>query len=402
MMNLSAGYPYWLIKTGLPYTYPKLDKSVSSEVVIIGGGISGSLMAYYLAQEGIDSILVDSRTIGLGSTSASTALLQYEIDVPLHKLSEIIGKKKATRSYNLCLESINIIASIAEKLNFHEFEYKKSLYYACFKRDIPYIQNEYTARKRNGFNVQFLDSVDIKKNYNFKSPLAILSKDGAQLNPYSFTHALLQYCITKATRVFDRTLISKIEHKKEYVHLETEDGHKIKTRHLIYANGYEVVKYIDKKIVDLHSTYAIVSEQFNYDVKFWKDNAMIWNTADPYLYIRTTLDGRILIGGRDEPFYNPGKRDKLIKTKAQQLKLDFQRLFPHIPFKTELSWTGTFGATQDGLPFIGPYKNLPNSYFALGFGGNGICFSVIAAEIIRDIITGKKNKDLDIFSFDRI
>lgn len=401
-MNLSAGYPYWLIKTGLPFTYPKLDKSVSADVVIIGGGISGSLMAYNLALEGIDCIVVDSRTIGLGSTCASTALLQYEIDVPLYKLIETIGEKKAVRSYNLCLESINKIASIAENLCLPEFEYKKSLYYACYKRDILILQREYNARKLNGFNVQLLESEDIKKHYKLKSSLAILSNDGAQINPYSFTHALLQFCISKATRVYDRTLINKIDHKKDSVHLETEDGYKIKTKHLIYANGYEAVKYIDKKIVDLHSTYAIVSEQFNDKMEFWEDNAMIWNTADPYLYIRTTLDGRILIGGRDELFYNPVKRDKLLKIKAQQLCSDFQRLFPHIAFKTELSWTGTFGATQDGLPFIGPYKNLPNSYFALGFGGNGICFSVIAAEIIRDLITGKKNNDFEIFSFDRV
>ena len=57
---------------------------------------------------------------------------------------------------------------------------------------------------------------------------------------------------------------------------------------------------------------------------------MIWNTADPYLYMRTTQDNRIIIGGRDEPFYNPVKRDKLLKKKTQQLTHDFQKIFPDV------------------------------------------------------------------------
>ncbi len=96
------------------------------------------------------------------------------------------------------------------------------------------------------------------------------------------------------------------------------------------------------------------------------------------------------------------KRDKLIAGKTKQLAADFKKLFPAIPFKSEFSWTGTFGSTRDELPFIGTYKSLPNSYFALGFGGNGITFSQIAANIICDQTKGKQNKDAAIFSFDRL
>ena len=134
--------------------------------------------------------------------------------------------------------------------------------------------------------------------------------------------------------------------------------------------------------------------------KFWTDNVLCWNTADPYLYLRTN-DRRIIIGGRDEEFYNPNQRDALLPKKTKQLIVDFKKLFPDVDFKYEFAWTGTFGATKDGLPYIGKYKPLPNSFFALGFGGNGITFSLIAAKIITDIILGKQNKDAAIFSFSR-
>jgi glycine/D-amino acid oxidase-like deaminating enzyme len=117
--------------------------------------------------------------------------------------------------------------------------------------------------------------------------------------------------------------------------------------------------------------------------------------------MRRTADGRLLIGGRDEDFYNPTRRDKLIRRKSGLLVKDFERLFPDVPFRSEFNWTGTFGTTTDGLPFIGEYKRLPHSYFALGFGGNGIVFSLIAAELIRDALLGKQSSDAAIFSFDR-
>ena len=128
---------------------------------------------------------------------------------------------------------------------------------------------------------------------------------------------------------------------------------------------------------------------------------MIWNTADPYLYVSTTYDNRVLVGGRDENFSDPIARDKLLKRKTTQLSNDINKMFPDLDFKSEFSWTGTFGTTKDGLPYIGEYSRLPNSYFALGFGGNGITFSLIAAEMIRDLILGKDNKDGHLFSFDR-
>ena len=117
--------------------------------------------------------------------------------------------------------------------------------------------------------------------------------------------------------------------------------------------------------------------------------------------MRLTKDNRIIIGGRDEDFYNPHKRDKLIKKKSALLKNDFSKLFPATELIPEFCWTGTFGSTKDALPYIGTYNKTPHTYYALGFGGNGITFSVIAAEIICDMITGKKNENALLFSFNR-
>ena len=107
------------------------------------------------------------------------------------------------------------------------------------------------------------------------------------------------------------------------------------------------------------------------------------------------------MGGKDVPFSSAQQRDRLITEKTKSLEQSFEKLFPAISFKTDFEWAGTFASTKDGLPYIGSIPQRQHTYFALGFGGNGITFSSIAADIIRDLLSGRKNKDAEIFSFDR-
>ncbi len=201
IMNLSSGYPFWLIQNWLPYNYAQLSSSITTEVIILGGGSSGSLAAYYLVNNGIDCVVLDGRTIGLGSTCASTSLLQYEIDTPLHRLVHLVGYQNAVRAHQLCLEAIYILEAIAFKIGFKDFQQKQSLYYAARKKDELWLREEYLIRKQNELRVTWLNEDDLKELYDINAPAAILSKDGAQTNAYLFTHALLQYAIKKGARV---------------------------------------------------------------------------------------------------------------------------------------------------------------------------------------------------------
>jgi glycine/D-amino acid oxidase-like deaminating enzyme len=400
-MDLSTGYPLGLVNNGLPEAYPKLEQSLKTDVLIIGGGISGALTAYYLIEAGISCILVDQRSIGLGSTCASTSLLQYELDTPLHLLTEQIGAVAAVRAYEMCYESIDTLEKISKKIKFSAFEKQKSVYFSAHKKDIKKIEIEFLHRKKAGFDVHLLNQDDLQSTCNFSAPNAILSDQAAAMDAYLFTHNLLQYSIKKGLQVFDRTGISDIAYKQRSVIAQTVEGYKIHAKRIVNASGYEITEFINKKIVSLHSTYAFASEHMHASEFNWKEKYLLWNTADPYLYMRITNDGRTIVGGRDEDYYNPNKRDKNIKRKISLLKTDFLKLFPHIDIKPEFSWAGTFGTTKDALPYIGTYEKTPHTYYALGFGGNGITFSVIAAELICGMITGNKNKDAAIFSFNR-
>jgi glycine/D-amino acid oxidase-like deaminating enzyme len=401
-MDLRSSEPYWLLQSGLLNIYPSLDRDVKVDFAIMGGGITGALVAYYLSQAGLTVAVFDRRHIGMGSTCASTGLLQYEIDKPLFALAEMIGETQAARSYQLCLESIAKLGELCRTLQIDaEFAYKKSFYYASRKKDVPdQIDKEYTIRRKHGIEVELLEESEIAQMFPFRAHAALLSHTGGQVNAYRLAHGLLQAGIRNGAQVFDQTEITNIEHQSRSVLLHTEHGCVIQAKKLVIANGYESYNYVPFNVIRLHSTYVIVSEPLP-QKEIWYDNCLIWETATPYLYMRTTEDQRVLVGGKDETFYSPHKRDQLLTRKTRELVAAFKRKFSTIPMRVDFSWAGTFAATEDGLPYIGAIKQFPNTYFALGFGGNGITFSQIASEMIRDFAIGKTNKDARIFTFER-
>jgi len=401
-MDLHSNFPYWLLKNGVINSYPSLQQNEKCDVAIIGAGISGALAAWYLGKAGIKTIVLDRRHAGTGSTCASTALLQYEIDVPLHELIEKVGEENAVASYHLCLDAIAKIEAISNKVeSASSFSNKHSLQYASQQSHLEKLQEEYECRKKYGFPVHWFDRERLTKEFGFTKSGAIFSDAGASVDAYKLTHCMLQYAIEHyEAKVFDKTEVETMRKQKSGFQLTTTDEYKIDAKKIVIACGYESQQYLTEKVQKLHSTYAIVSEPLTND-KFWYKNCLIWETANPYLYMRTTEDNRVLIGGKDIPYTSGAARDRELKNKVKALENSFATLFPAIPFKTDFSWAGTFAGTKDGLPYIGEHKSKPGIYFALGFGGNGITFSSIAGEIIRDSILGKKNKYLPIFKFGR-
>ncbi|MBC8111794.1 MAG: FAD-dependent oxidoreductase, partial [Verrucomicrobia bacterium] len=304
-MDLRSNYPFWLLKNGFLHNYPFLTENTKAEVVIIGAGITGALVGYHLAKAGVNVVLVDRRHAGMGSTCASTALLQYEIDTPLHELIALVGEANAFRSYQLCADAVLKLEEICRELGTDvAFERKESLFFASSRRDVKMLKKELPLRKQMGIEIAWLEKKEIAEKFHLEAPAALLSGLAAQIDAFRLTHALLQKIKELGGKVFDTTTIAKIEHLKEGgVKLKTEGGHTIKASKLVMAAGYESQNYLpNKKIIKLNSTFALISKPFPENGDLWQHNSLIWETAHPYLYLRTTDDNRILIGGKDEPF----------------------------------------------------------------------------------------------------
>jgi glycine/D-amino acid oxidase-like deaminating enzyme len=401
-MKLKSSEPFWLVKNGCINSYSSLRHDLKTDILIVGGGITGSLIAHQCVADGYQTTLVDRREIGHGSTSATTSMLQYGIDTPLHELIDMIGETGAVASYKACFQSIDDLARITRQVKSNcGFTKKKSLYFAALKKDVPSLKLEFEARKQHGFPVRWLEADQIEKQYQLQETHGgILSDQGGSIDAFLLTHELLAYNVKRGLQVYDKTNIKKTDYHRQGVTALDEYGNTITASKVIYCNGFESVELIKDQFVKLLSTYAIVGERSEMRLPHLS-RTLFWNTAEPYLYLRTTDDHRILIGGQDEEFVDASQRDALLTEKASRLEKALHRLLPDSDFRTDFVWAGTFGETKDGLPYIGEHPNFPNSYFVLGFGGNGITFSVVGMQLISEMLQGKEPTLAEYFRFRR-
>lgn len=399
-MDLSSPHPFWPLKNGLLGVYPTLKKDIRCEVAVIGAGITGALVADHLVRAGFNVVILDKREVAMGSTSASTALLQYEIDTHLVDLKKIVGEADAEAAYRVCLEAIGKIEHLVKDLG-HDcgFRRKKSVYLASQAADVEALQAEFFARRQAGIDVELLSETEIASMFPFSRPAALLSHQAAEVDAFQLTHRLLHRCKSGGARIFDRTAVLHQESKGDEVILTTPRG-KVQARTVVFATGYEVGDFLPKSVVNLKSTFALASEPLD-SFEGWYEQCLLWETARPYFYLRTTTDGRALIGGEDDPFKNAPRRDALVQEKTGLLAEKFRTMFPRIDLEVAYAWAGTFGETDDGLAYIGHVRQMPNCFFTLGFGGNGITYSIIAAEIIRDALLQRPNAASRLFRFDR-
>ena len=401
-MDLKSNEPFWLVKNGILQSYPSLKSDESCDVLVIGGGITGSLIAHQMVKDGHKTILIDKREVANGSTSATTSMLQYEIDVPLYELSEMIGEKGAVESYKACAKSIDDLEKIAVEIKSTAgFQRKKSLYFASKKKDVSWLTKEFDARKSAGFNVKWLEAEEIQEKFGFQKTYGgILSDQGASIDAFIFAHELLAFNVKKGLQIFDKTEMKSVKDHPDFNEVSTTEGFKIKAKKIIYCIGYESKSLIKEDFVQLKSTFAVVSEIDEKKVEKF-GNTLFWNTDDPYIYMRTTDDARLLIGGGDEDFRDPEKRDAMLSQKEKEILKTLKTILPEYQFYTDFTWAGTFGETKDGLPYIGTHKNFKNSYFVLGFGGNGITFSVTGMEMASNFMKNKTHPLTEFFKFAR-
>ena len=147
-MDLVSPRPFWPLKNGLLSVYPALKQDLSCDVVVLGAGITGAFIAQCLAEEGFDTVVLDKRDVCAGSTSANTALLQYELDISLVDLTKRMGRRGADQVYRVCHDSITAIEHLVHRHNLGcVYRRRQSVYLASHRSEAPLLREEWSARR---------------------------------------------------------------------------------------------------------------------------------------------------------------------------------------------------------------------------------------------------------------
>ncbi len=399
--DLRSGQSVWQGRRKPSVPHAPLDASTRTDVLVIGAGISGAMIADALAGAGLDVVVVDRRGPIDGSTAASTALLQYEIDVPLTMLARRIGTNDAIRAWRRSRLALDGLSARLRDGGIAGVTLTDSLYIAGDVLGADELRDEAEARRAAGFETLFLDAAALKERFGIEREAALLSYDNVAADPRVMTGRFLNAAIEAGARVHAPTEIVEIDARPRRVKARTADGHAITARHCILATGYELWGAIPARGHRIVSTWAIATKPQTR--RLWPEGVFIWEASDPYLYLRVTADGRAICGGEDETLADAEARDALLPDKVAAIAAKLGQLFPDLDTQADFAWAAAFGASRDGLPTIAEVPDMPRCWAVMGYGGNGITYSRIAAEAIRTALTGKgrfrADPDLDLYAF---
>ncbi|MCL6603481.1 MAG: FAD-binding oxidoreductase [Paenibacillus sp.] len=396
-MDLQSGKLYWPTTYPNPKSYPQLEEDISCDVLIVGGGSSGAQCAHYLADTGLEVVLIDKGRFASGSTASNTALIQYAGDKMFVPLMNTFGEAKAAQHLKLCEEAINEIEAVCGTLpDSAEFSRRDSLYYASCEEDVPSLEQELKLLQKHGFKVDYWTREQIIERYPIHTPGALYYHNDGELNPIKFTHGLLESAHSRKIRLYEQTEWKGHRQEKDAVVMYTHNQHLIKAGHVIFASGYGNQSIKPDKNAVLSSSYNLVTEPVS-DLSLWLNRILIWETARPYIYLRTTPDNRIIIGGLDESTMIAEERDRHIQAKKEQLLTELNRRFPDIQVEAEFYLGAFYGGTHDGLPILGVYDEFPRCTFLNAYGDNGLVYSMVLARILRDRLTMGSSPSSDLY-----
>jgi glycine/D-amino acid oxidase-like deaminating enzyme len=397
-LDLRGGRSPWFACRTRPVRQP-FTEDARCDVLIVGCGITGSLMAEQLTRHGLDVIIVDRESPGGGSTAASTSMLLWEIDRSLHELTNLYGFERATRAYRASYEAVHGLKTLVASLNLPcEMRDKDSLYLAAGNSARDLIE-EHALRERAGLPGAFLDHRKLLSEFEIARAGALLSPGSADADPSQLASGLLNVAVSRGARLFEAEAVT-FDPAARNVGVQLKDGGTIEAAHVVLATGYVMPDIVKATVQKPSSSWAIATKPQPENI--WKHAALIWEDSKDYLYARTTTTGRIIIGGEDsDEIIEPDARDALIPQKARALTEKLAALWPRAELDIEYRWSGTFDTTKDGLPLIGPVPGYKGVYAAYGYGGNGITFSYLAAQLISGLIAGSHSPLLEDFALDR-
>lgn len=342
------------------FSFPALEKDINCQALVIGGGMAGVLTAYYLQNKGVDVVLVEGKSIGDGVTKNTTGVVTAQHDVFYSTLKKIHSEKRARLFLQANLWAVD------------EFENLDKAFPCDYVRTSSYmfsttksLEKEVAVLAKLGFEAKHKTSIDLP--VTIKSAVEFPSM--AQIHPLK-----LLYSVAKRLKIYEKTFVYKVKNNVAFT-----KGGKITAQHIIMATHFPFINtsgFYFTKLFQMRSYVAAYQ-----GAKILEGTFV--DTADKGLYFRQYKD-LLLIGGSDHRTGTKGGGHAKIRNFAQK----------HFPNAVEkFAWSTQDCISLDGLPYIGKYsKSRKNIYVATGFNEWGMTGSVLAADIISDLVIGKTNK----------
>ena len=385
---------YWL-ETARIRSFPALNRDISVDILVIGGGITGITTAYLSKQSGLTVALIERTRLATIDTGHTTAHLTYVTDTRLHTLAKNLGVDHAGAAWDAGAAALDEIETLvqAEKIDC-EFTRLPAYLHVPLDRaksgETAKLKEDADLAQKMGFDAAYLNSIP-----HFGVP-GIRFANQAKFHPRKYLGGLIETVPGNGSHVFEKTAAREFDAEKRRV---KANGHWISFDRVVIATNNPLVGFANMTSATLFQTKLALYSSYVFGARVPSGAlpmAMFFDTKEPYDYMRIDQHGDfdyVIFGGEDHKTGQVEAEENCF----DNLLLRLRRILPEA--EIENRWSGQVIETNDLLPFIG--ENADRQFIATGFCGNGITFGTVSAMMARDWATGRKNPWADLFSPDR-
>jgi len=370
-----------------PVTGEKLPENISTDVVVVGGGMAGLSCAQKLREEGLSVALIEKDFCGAGASGKTSGFITPDSEVELSSLLNNYGAEKAKNIWEFALSGVEIIRKNIELHNIQcDYQVQDSLFIANSFAHTKYIEEEHKARKTLGYrstlySVKELEHIIGTKQYRG----AVRYPNTFGMNSYLYCQALRDIVIEAGVKIYENTRVLRVNAEG----VDTAFG-RVTARKIIVCGDRFIpdLGVLQKEIYHVQTFLGISKPLNEIEIKkiFKDSHMMVWDTDLVYNYFRVTGDNRVLLGGGDVLYtYAHSPTDNTARFK-RQLTAYFKKKFPDIAIELEYVWPGMLGVSKDLLPIMGSDEKLENVWYVGAATGLpwAAALGVYAAERIID------------------
>jgi glycine/D-amino acid oxidase-like deaminating enzyme len=384
--------------------YPKLRGAHTTDVVIVGGGLTGCATAQACAMAGLKPILVEANRVGQGSAGRSAGLLLPEPGPAFRDIAQAHGLRAARRVFETWGKGASDAAAMLRRLKIPGGIDAIDNLVVAFRGDEKALQREQTAREEAGLDARALTQKQARQATALDAVAAMRLREAFTVDPYRACVGLATTAARRGAVLFERSPVRKVRAGSKQIEVLL-DGGSVTARTLIVTTGIATVEFKPlRRHFKRRETYLVLTETVPLAIRkqLGRRDATLRDMRSPRHRIRWTADDRILMAGADQDETPARMRDSVLVQRTGQLMYELLMMYPAISgLQPEYGWDLPYGETADGLMYIGAHRNYPRHLFALGSGGDSITGAFVAARILARAVRGAAEKGDDVFGWAR-
>ena len=385
--------------------FPRQRGSLVTDVVIVGGGLTGCATAYAFAAAGVRVALVEAARVGLGHTAFSAGWISEDPGAAFGDVEQLIGMRAARHGWQSWRRASLDFAALLRRLDVKcHLEARAAVTIARTLDQTAQMTRDRKTRTHAGLDATLLNPRAVSAEVAIDAAAGLRSRDGATIDPYRACLGLAAAALDRGARIFERSAARRIRFGRKDVDVTCPEG-SIRAGRIVIATGMPTSLF---KALQRHfwfrTSYLALTERVPAKTRqlLGRRAAIVRDMATPPHMIRWMGDERLLVCGADTEEAPARRRDRIIVQRTGQLMYELSTLYPDISgIQPERGWAADYARTSDGLPYIGPHRNYPHHLFAFGDASHSVTGAYLASRILLRHYSEELDSADEAFSFTR-